>query len=196
MELTDEENTAVSTYAKAAAELRWGKPGFEGTSKEKLREAFFLGGCGEVVVAKRLDDDPKFLELSVGGDAKDYAHGDLECLGYLGIGVKVSRYGLPPMVVKKELWKEGRCGDEVICTVYEKDIERDKYGHIKKVKGVWINGVATADIQKIYQSRDLIKCKDNPKYEDRAGFYGFGKLKPLHSEKEIDAFKAKYRIFN
>lgn len=196
LEMTEEENMVVSEYATNAAELRWGKPGFEGTSKEKLREAFFLGGCGETVVGKRLGHKQSELEFSVGGDAKDYAHGDLECLGYVGIGIKVSRYGLPPMVVQKELWKDGRCGDEVICTVFEKDIERDKDGQIKRVKGVWINGVATAEIQKKYQSRDLIKCKDNPKYKDRNGFYGFGKLNPLHSEEEINAFKAEYRIFS
>jgi hypothetical protein len=194
--LTDEENEVISQYATDASELRWGKPGFEGTSKEKLRDAFFLGGSGETVVAKLLGNKQGDLEFSVGGDAKDYAHADLECLGYCGIGVKVSRYGLPPMIVQKELWTEGRCGDELICTVFDKDIERDFNGNIKRVKGVWINGIATEDILKKYQSRDLIKCKDNPKYADRAGWYGFHKLKTLSNKNEIDAFKAEYKLIS
>lgn len=195
VEITEEENQVVSTYATSLAELRFGEDGFDGTTKEELRSAFYLGGCGETAVGKHLGHEQKELEFDIGkkGNASDYAHGDLSCLGYFGVGVKVSRYGLPPMVVRKEKWKDGRCGYEFICTVFEEDIERDSEGKIKRVKGVWINGLADATIQKTYQSRELILKPECPKYEDRAGFYGFEHLTTIKNQKEINAFKADYK---
>ena len=195
VEITEEENQVVSTYATNMAELRWGEPNFEGTTKEELRNAFFLGGCGETVCAKHLGHKQQELEFDIGkkGNAKDYAHGDLSCLGYFEVGCKVSRYGLPPMVVRKELWSDGRCCNEFICTVFEEDIERDSEGNIKRVKGVWINGFAVNDIQKDYQSRDLILKPKISKFKDRAGFFGFDQLRTLHNQKEINAFKAEYK---
>ena len=195
VEMTEEENQVVSTYATNLAELRWGEDGFDGTTKEELRNAFFLGGCGETVVGKHLGHKQSELEFDIGkkGNASDYAHGDLSCLGYFGIGVKVSRHGLPPMVIQKEKWKDGRCGNEFICTVYEEDIERDSEKNIKRIKGVWINGFADETIQKTYQDKEMILKPDCPKYKDRAGFYGFDKLRTMSNQKEINAFKAEYK---
>lgn len=195
IDITEDENQVVSEYATNVSDLRWGQPKFRGTSKEKLHDAFFLGGAAETVAGKLFGHEQSELEFDVGGNASDYCHSDLSCIG-LNIGVKVSKYGLPPMVVRKELWKDGQCGDEIICTVYEKDIERDSTGKIKRVKRVVVNGVATAEILKRYQSRDLIRNKSCEKYADRAGFYAFNHLKPLHTEEERNAFLAEYRIFN
>ena len=195
IEIAEDENEVVSEYAQNASDLRWGKPKYKGTSKNKLHDAFFLAASAETIAGKLFGHEQNELEFDVGGDAKDYAHSDLRCIG-LDIGVKVSKYGLPPLIVKKELWQDGRCGDEIICTVYEKDIERDEQGKIKRVKRVVVNGVATADVLKKYQSRDLIYDKNCEKYADRAGFYGFSKLRPLHTEKEINSFMDEYRIFS
>lgn len=193
--ITEEENEVISAYATNLSELRWGEPKYEGTTKDELRNADFLGGCGETICAKYLGHRQDELEFDIGkkGNARDYAHSDLSCLGYTGVGVKVSKFGLPPMVVKADEWTDGRCGHEMICTVFEQDIERDGKGNIKRVKGVWINGFAKDTILKEYQSRDLIVKPDNPKYADRAGFYGFDKLITLHNDDEIKLFKAFYK---
>ena len=195
VEITDEENRVISAYATKLSELRWGEPKCEGTTKEELRNAYFLGASGETVCAKKLGHEQNELEFDIGkkGNAKDYAHGDLSCLGYTGVGVKVSKFGLPPMVIKADEWTDGRCGHEIICTVFEQDVERDEKGNIKRVKGVWINGFAKDTILKEYQSRDLIIKPDNPKYADRAGFYGFDELITLRNDDEIKLFKAFYR---
>ena len=191
--LTKEECEAILRYAIKAADLRWGQPGFKGTSKKKLKDAFFLGGCGETACAKLFGHKQSELDFSVGGDARDYSHADLKSIGY-EVGVKTSRYRLAPMVVLKDLWKDGRCGDEIFCTVFDEDIERDEKGSIISVKGVWINGLATESKIKEFQSRDLIKDKDNPKYKDRAGFYGFDKLITFHDEASRFVFDYFYSM--
>lgn len=189
--ITEKENQIALDFAKRAAEKRWNTEGFKGTSKEKLKEAFHLGACAEIATAKYLGEPIEKLEFDTDKEVKDYTHADLECLGYYGLGVKVSRYGLPPMVIMKELWKEGQCNDEIICTVYDNDMDKIK----ERIYKVWINGIATEEVLKEYQTRDLIFKKDNPKYANRAGFYGFDHLQSLKKENEINAFKLEYRVF-
>ena len=196
IDLTDEENDVIEEYATNLTNLRWGKPKYKGTSKKKLHDAAFLAGSSETISAKLFGHKQSELEFDVGGVASDYAHSDLQCIG-INLGVKCSKHGLPHLVIRNDMWTDsGRCGDEIICTVYEKDIERDETGKIKKVKRVVVNGVATTEVLKRYQSRDLIYDKYCEKYADRAGFYGFGKLKPLHTEKERNAILAEYKIFS
>lgn len=196
IDLTNEENDVIEEYATNLTNLRWGKPKWKDTSKKKLHDATFLAGSSETIAAKLFGHKQSELEFDVGGDASDYAHSDLQCIG-IDLGVKCSKFGLPHLVVRNDMWTEGRCGDEIICTVYEKDIERDeKTGKIKKVKRVVVNGVATTEVLKKYQSRDLIFDKSCEKYADRAGFFGYKHLKPLHTEKDIEAIKAEYKIFS
>lgn len=195
VEITEDDNSIISQFAENATNLRWGKPCYKGTSKEALQSAFFLGCSGEIAVAKLLGESTDLLDFSVHGEAIEYANGDLECLGYLGVGVKVGKYGHFPMVVQSHLWTPGRCGDEIFCTVFNEDIVMNKGGYITGVKGVWINGIATESVLRKYQSRGYIISKNNPKYADMAAFYGFDQLNPLHDEYQINEFKAKYRIF-
>lgn len=187
IELTKEESDFIQSYAESVSELRFGQQKYVGTTKERLRDAFFIGGAGEVAFAKLIGKSVKDCEFSVGGEASDFAHGDLSCFGY-ECGVKTSKYGLPPLVLRKEEFEKaeargsGRAGAEVICTVKDEAIEKDENGHITGISEVWINGFATADIIKTYQARELVKFQECEKYKDRAGFYGYEKLLPLNKE--------------
>ena len=100
IDITGDETNVISEYALNASDLRWGKPKYKGTTKNKLHDAFFLAAAAETANGKLFGHEQSELEFDVGGDASDYCHSDLSCIG-LNIGVKVSKYGLPPLIVKK-----------------------------------------------------------------------------------------------
>lgn len=186
--ITEEEFSTIAEYAQKAAQLRYGQPGYTGTSIEQLQASFTMGGAAEAAVLKHLRYSIQDMETSVYGDARDFAHPDLSCIG-IDCGVKVSRFGYPPLIVSSELFPfESRCGCEVICTISGRNILTDENGSITMIKGVWINGFATPAVLMKFQDRSLVYHQDNQKYANRCGFYGFDYLFPLNSKVNIQYF--------
>lgn len=186
--LTQAEFAVVSSYAEKAAKLRYGQPGYTGTTLEQLQTSFTLGGTAEAAVLKLLGHSIQDMETAVCGGARDFAHPDLSCVG-IDCGVKASYFGYPPLIVSREKFNcQERCGSEIICTITGKNIVHDENGKTIFIKGVWVNGFATPTVLTTYQDRQLVHHQDNEKYKDRCGFYGFEHLFPLNTEKNIRIF--------
>lgn len=192
--LTEAECQKIAKAAKNATTLRFGYSGYGGANKQEVQNAFMLGFCGEVAVGKLLGHTLEEMELTAKGRLGNYAHPDLKCIG-LNCGVKVSRYENPPLLVDHPFPDSSQMqSPEVICTARAEDIQKDATNSIVRIEGIWVNGVASIDVLKVYSSPSLVYQAEKPKYANRCGFYGFDKLMPLDSQKAISHFLQCYSL--
>lgn len=175
VEITVEEYKILDDFAWEVAKAREGQPKYKGVPLEKNHDSFILGICAELAVLKFLGYTINDLELDVSARASDFDHPDLQKIG-LGVGVKVSKFGLPHLIKTEDAHRV----PEIICSVMSQDI-RYYANYISRVTTVYIDGLATPQMLEKGLERDLVIRQDVEKWKDRSGYMKINELIPVEN---------------
>lgn len=182
--LSRNDTKRINDFCWTVARLRWDLSGFHEKDIATLHDAFCVGVAGELAVVKLLGGSIDDVELDVETAVTNFSHADLLHFGY-NIGIKTSRFGNPALL------KQEPTNPEIICTVCRGDIQTDPSGAIEHIAGVVVNGIATEEVQRQYQSRTLVHHPEHHTLDDRGGFYGYPYLLPFTGKESLTPYKIK-----
>lgn len=158
--ITEETKVLIHEFATQMTSAKSKEEAYKRDGKSKTVR-WTTGPAGELAVQAILKTP--FVDLTI-GESKSYNHADLRSIG-LNVGVKTVRYGLFPMVPISPT------RPEIIV--------------IRKEDRFYICGVATVETMKKYSSQNLIKDPNAFKENRKTGFYGFDKVLPFRTLKEL-----------
>ena len=150
----------LSAYVKRMADAK-SKEVHHQNDKYNEEKRIMTGLLGELALEYTLGI--KFIDWSIGKSA-DYHIPDIP--GYK-VGIKTVEFGKFPIIFKKNYYPQ------IICVVK------------KDEKAVYVCGIADVETLNRYQSDELILSPNLKARGTKTGFYGFDKLKPVHTVNDL-----------